>query len=461
MYARVAGHVGEPHARELTERLLGFCDERLVRLGLPALRENADRVARVGADLDVGTADAGACGGGPCGEATAIAMAGMGDGYESLVCVVRHDGEVWCWGTDPLGDGIEHAACPSAQACSPIPVRVVADGVPSGTHATLGPVASLAGGEEAMCALMRDGGVRCWGEIGNGQLPIADAGEHHIARRGVDATGVPLSGIDAIASGHYAGFAHRGTSWLAWGEGHLGSLADAVDTTHGAIVSAALEGATAISAGWAFGCGLWPPNAVRCWGLNDHAQLGRMPFGVDPSDGSRRHDAVPAPVSLPGVPTTVSAALDSACVLIAGRAWCWGSDLRGALGTFQTSSAMCTCEVMPAEVDLPASVLLVDLASSSVADRHCGRSTQGLVYCWGESSLGGAGSVANVIAPETPVEIAAGVALHADRLAVGAGTSCAIDPSGEVWCWGTNRGGALAMPPDTVAHPMATRVVFP
>ncbi len=414
--------------------------------------------------VDAGVADAeidaGACTGSNCAGATAIAIAGMGDGFQTLACVVRHGGEVWCWGADPLGDGVVHAECLGRAPCSPVPARVVAEDRSPGKHVALANAMTLAGGEEAMCALLVGGGLRCWGETGNGELPISSASDHTIASMGIDAVGLDLAGVELVSLGQYVGYVRMGTAWLGWGAGRYGSLTQTVDMVQSAARLPALDGAIQIASGQSFGCGLWPLGEVRCWGQNDHGQIGHGPIVNNP-DGSLASDPVPQRVMMLGVATSVSAAANNACALVGDGVWCWGFDENGSLGTVATSTAPCSCEIVPVQANVPTDVHFVSLTGSPLGARFCGIADDHRVFCWGESSAGGAGALSDVVAPQSPILVAAGVPLHATQVALGPGGGCAIDLDGEVWCWGDNRNGGLGSGTDADPHAVAVHVVFP
>lgn len=71
---------------------------------------------------------------------------------QDFSCALDGDGRVWCWGADDqgqLGRGLETGASSEAQ-----PVW------------ELGVVATIRAWDDSVCALLDDGGLRCWGHIG-------------------------------------------------------------------------------------------------------------------------------------------------------------------------------------------------------------------------------------------------------------------------------------------------------
>lgn len=416
---------------------------------------------------DAGDAEApdASCGVGSCGEATAIAI-GLGDMYTASPCVVRRGGEVWCWGSNVLGDGDPpRPDCLSSAECSPVPVRVLELDAPTGTTRPLTGARAIAAVDGATCVIVDGGGLRCWGRTGNDQIPVALI-DQYVAQRGIDAMSRPLAGITALSLGRYTGFALVGSTWITWGQGRYGALATPALAGHAPMPEPALDGLSAVSGGNDFACGVRAAGTVVCWGINAHGELGRTPVGIDPATSEFYFDTALQDIALPTSATAVSIAsgLDTACALDSdGHAWCWGSDGHGALGNFAPSTAPCNCDVTPVQVDLPAGVTLQAIVSAPMAALTCGV-TRGdaLVYCWGASEGGEAGTAMDVMAPEVPIQRQGGGALRAAAVAVGAGGGCAIDLGGDVWCWGRNENGRLGLgTTDGEAHPTASRVVFP
>jgi alpha-tubulin suppressor-like RCC1 family protein len=436
----------------------GICDA--TRAGADAGRdaEPAD------AGMPDATPDDAGCGASSCGEATAIAI-GLGDHYTSSPCAVRRGGDVWCWGSNPLGDGDPtRPDCAGDAECSPTPVRVLE--LDSATEVTqpIEGATEIVAVDTATCAVVAGGGLRCWGLTGNSQIPVSMIGVS-VAQRGIDAMLRPLAGITSISLGRYTGFALVGSSWLGWGQGTYGVLNEATPRGHLPEPLAMLDGMTRVSGGNDYACGLRGA-AVSCWGINAHGELGHVPVGIDPATSEFYFDPMPAEIALPTsvVPVAVASGLDTACALDdGGHAWCWGSDGHGALGNFAPASAACGCEVTPVQVDLPLGVTLDTLVSAPMDALTCGLSHgDGLVYCWGRSDGGEAGLLHDVVAPEAPIAMEEGGALHAMAVAVGSGGGCAIDLAGDVWCWGRNENGRLGIgTTDVLPHPTATRVLFP
>lgn len=121
-----------------------------------------------------------------------------------------------------------------------------------------------------------------------------------------------------------------------------------------------------------------------------------------------------------------------------GTAHCAGTSPSGAVGNSSPSSTAAVPDIL----------LRPNLTQPGMSDVATGRdhscaleSSDGLVRCWGE---GGSGQLGNQSTADNKRAVAvqtSGGDLHASAVAAGGETSCAIDGSGELWCWGENDDG--------------------
>jgi alpha-tubulin suppressor-like RCC1 family protein len=196
---------------------------------------------------------------------------------------------VWCWGNnvdDSLGLGS------GAGSMSTVPAQIA---LPGG-----GPpnVDSLSVGVHHSCLSASDGTVWCWGLNDHGQL-----GDGTTTSRStpVQVMGLPhLNGIWVSATGGFTcGSALDGSSAYCWGRNDRGQLGDGTTTErHVPTLVIGLDNAIAqIVPGADHACafsrgGTATTEFVRCWGANDHGQVG---------DGTRteRHTPVRLTFALP------------------------------------------------------------------------------------------------------------------------------------------------------------------
>jgi hypothetical protein len=144
-------------------------------------------------------------------------------------------------------------------------------------------VAELAAGQYHTCALLKSGGVKCWGNNADGEL---GAGDPEAQRR----TPVDVSGLASGVVALDAGYAHTcavmaGGGVKCWGQGLSGQLGDGRGLNRGTptAVTGLAGAAAAIAAGGIHSCALLAGGAVECWGSNYEGELGVNP-GWTPVD---------------------------------------------------------------------------------------------------------------------------------------------------------------------------------
>jgi alpha-tubulin suppressor-like RCC1 family protein len=98
-------------------------------------------------------------------------------------------------------------------------------------------------------------------------------------------------------------------------------------------------------------------------------------------------------------------------------------------------------------------VTITDIAAGQF--HACALASNGAVYCWGDNSLSESGSPTSKNAScmggngapngclTTPTLVSG---ITATKIAAGNSVTCAIDGSGDVWCWGLNADGQLGHP---------------
>jgi alpha-tubulin suppressor-like RCC1 family protein len=359
-----------------------------------------------------GSAVASLPGEGSGGEGEAVSLAAYtaiaaGDYH---TCALTAGGGVRCWGSNgygQLGDGT------TTDRSTPVDVSGLASGVDA-----------IAAGWRHTCALTAGGGVQCWGDNGWGQLGDGTTTDRMTP---VDVSGL-TSGVDAIAvSGSHTCALTAGGSVQCWGRNSYGQLGDGTttDRTTPVDVSGLTSGVDAISAGESHTCALTAGGSVRCWGCNNHGQLG---------DGTTTDRNMPVDVSglTSGVDAIAAGDYHTCALTAGGGVQCWGDNAFGQLGDETT-----TDRNMPVDV----SGLTSGVDAIAAGRYHTCALTAGGVKCWGRNVYGQLGD-GTTTRRTTPVDVS-GLASGVDAIAAGEDHTCALTAGGGVKCWGSNEYGQL------------------
>src|SRR6478609_9850008 len=198
--------------------------------------------------------------------------------------------------------------------------------------------------------------------------------------------------------------------------------------------NASAYGPQNLDAGLQHTCFVTPAGMVKCWGDNEHGQLG---------DGTtnERH----APLDVTGVTGAieVTAGASFTCALTeGGKVWCWGDNEHGQLGDGTTTDRHSPVEVagLPPAVEIAAG-----------ADHACAITEALEVWCWGDNEHGQLGD-GTTTDRHGPVEVT-GLS-GAVQITSGTDHTCVIGTAayGLFWCWGDNEHGQLGDGTKTERH---------
>lgn len=349
-------------------------------------------------------------------------------------CAIDTGGQPWCWGSDVTGQ-LEDGSATTGE--SGVPVAV----------ATSARLARISAGSYHTCGLDLMGVALCWGQDAYGALGDGPASQA-IASSPVQVAGsLVLVGIDAGAA-HTCARQPAGTLWC-WGNDGSGQAGDgpAAGNKYSPVaVAAALPVVRppTMASGADHTCALDGAGAAWCWGSDSDGQIGDAAAIADRS----------SPVAVAGDHrfVTIAAGAAHTCALdTSGKAWCWGQNTQGQLGTGDSSGADATAPVAVAGDR--------EFVSVTAGSEHtCALAPNSYAFCWGLDKSGQVGD--GLAAPEyhySPLQL--GVAGFAS-IAAGGWHTCALKASGAAWCWGRDvngqvgdggTGGTLQLGPVAVA----------
>ncbi|MFN8442726.1 MAG: hypothetical protein U0175_18265 [Caldilineaceae bacterium] len=292
------------------------------------------------------------------GLASNVSAVTVGDGHS---CALTNDGGVKCWGGNyyhQLGDGT------SDKQTTPVMVS----GLTSGVRV-------IAARTDHSCAITTNGGLKCWGSNGNGQL---GDGSTFTPFTPVDVSGLS-SGVKSITLGRSHTCALLDTGGVkCWGGNSSGQIGNG--TTDGQAtpvdVSGLSNGVVAIAAGYFHTCALTTAGTVKCWGDNSDGQLG---------DNSSNSSPIPVDVSGLSNVVAISAGRIHTCALTnSGGVKCWGNNAHGELGDGTT-----TDRPVPGDV----TGLTSDVKAIAAGYFYtCALLSNGGVKCWGHNANGRLGN---------------------------------------------------------------------
>lgn len=354
-------------------------------------------------------------------------------------------------------------------------------------------VRGLTAGATHSCALLDNGGIKCWGDGSSGRLGqgntnnIGDGGTSDgVAHLSVSAVpmidlgrGRTATQISARAS-HTCALLDNGRI-KCWGDGRFGALGqggrdnigDEPNELGDALMSIDLgtnDGgapltATQISAGGLHTCALLNNGSVKCWGADGDGQLGQ---GSVANLTAPPASAINLGMNNDGTPLTamrISAGASNTCALLTGgNIKCWGDGSNGQLGSGNENNigdggvtgttAHLTIAAAPViNLGVGRTAIQISAGLSSGTNNHtCALLDNNGIKCWGlggngqlgqgsggEGGIGGSG--ANEIALIATIDLGRGRTTQ--QVHAGATHTCALSDHSGVKCWGDGKDGRL------------------
>lgn len=395
-----------------------------------------------------------------------VAVADLGSGVVAIAlgahhtCAVTSSGGVKCWGdnsTYQLHDG--------TSSLRKTPVNV--GGLSSG-------VVGITAGGGSTCALMNNGGVKCWGYTFC-RLNLRLCTGNQLTSPG-DVTGL-VGSVSAMASQAdtnpsvwhpICGLGNGGV--VCWGDEYRGLVA------YSYLFSASAGPFSRVARGYEHSCALTGTGGVKCAGSNWSGQLGN---GYSTGESN-----VPSDVTgLTSGAIAISAEGRSTCALTSvGRVLCWGTSTHSAVdwgGTISvpralagsdfgdplvgantptaTHTATLTAAPSPTQTPTPTKTYtptatrtptitatptrtpgpfsMTYRAISTGDESSCLVTVAGGIKCWGRNGYGqlGTGTGENYrISPADVVDLTSGVS----AIVQGYQHTCALTSTGTIKCWG-------------------------
>ncbi|CAM9979780.1 unnamed protein product [Ectocarpus sp. 12 AP-2014] len=299
------------------------------QLGLDDTDDRGDEAFEMGDDLpavSLGT------------NRTAVAVSAQGD----RTCVLLDNGNVRCWGVAEYGalGGGDETTTGNGDG-------TIADSVDLGVNGT-NTVGAIGGGP---CAVFQDGSLKCWGEgfYGQNGQGTADSLGDEPGEMGESLPTVPLGEgvlVESISGGRdYQCAVLQDGGLKCWGRaegGQLGSediltvgddpdeMGDALPTVDLGSAETAVEVSTASS----HTCALLGSGGVKCWGKAFFGNLGLEDFRAKGHAPGTMGDLLPlVDLGTDSVALSVAAAGQRTCAILEGGSLkCWGGNSGGQLG---------------------------------------------------------------------------------------------------------------------------------
>jgi alpha-tubulin suppressor-like RCC1 family protein len=287
-------------------------------------------------------------------------------------------------------------------------------------------VAQVAAGNAYSCALTNQGGVKCWGFNGDGELGNTTLVD---STHPVDVLGLASGAVAITAWNTHVCALTNGQGGRCWGLGSQGQLG--MGSFTGAVSSpqavSNLDGLIAsVSAGSRHTCAITLSGGAKCWGDNGNGQVGNGNLADRPSPTDV--------VGLSAGVLDISPGGSHTCALVVGGGVkCWGRNTEGQVG-----DGSGTQQLIPVDV----SGLGIEVVAVGAGDRHaCALTLGSAVKCWGANQNGqlGNGGGAQQLVPIDVLGLSAGV----EAISVNHDSACALMADGVVKCWGDNSNGQL------------------
>lgn len=331
-------------------------------------------------------------------------------------------------------------------------------------------VVQIASGGVHTCALLSNGGIKCWGNNWFGQLGSIYAdmignepGEMGDKLAYVD-IGTNASAVSIVAGGYHTCALLTGGEVKCWGSAEYGALGgssqnlgdgpDEMGDKLPFVEFGVKNSVVSLSAGYYHTCAVFDDGGVKCWGKNEFGELGLGDTTARGYSTNEMGQALPfVDIGVGQKPVQVANGEMHSCASVSGGlVKCWGSgDLLGLELSYPDHRGD-----EPNEMGDKLPWLDLDaVATQSIdagAEHTCAVLEGGHVKCWGASNYGqlGLGSIdpkggqAGEMGKFLPY-VDLGAMVVAVDVVAGRNHSCALLDSATIKCWGDNSQGKLGI----------------
>jgi alpha-tubulin suppressor-like RCC1 family protein len=347
---------------------------------------------------------------------------------DNRTCVVKSSGALYCFGANGSGESGSNTGFDNYVTSNPVAA------VSSGTGTSTKSVAMSVNG--STCAVVSSG-LRCWGRMDRGQVPIGVIGNKTTPSTitlGGGTTGVTkvTKGTGNLYSSMPTRCAIRSGNLFCWGANHAGQIGDGTTTYKSTPYQVLTGGVTDVKVSTSGTVCAIQSGAVKCWGYNGYGNVGD-------SGSTNRTTPYAVPSMNLGV-TALDIAPDHTCGVSNSIAVCWGYNGYGQV----TGTNVNNGNNLP-----PTTISSVQYVTNvyTMNNRTCLMSTtagSSTLYCWGYNPYGALGTY-NTTNYYTPQVIwgSGGFTFYAYSQEEAA-HSCGIK-SGSLACWGYNGYGQLGI----------------
>lgn len=160
--------------------------------------------------------------------------------------------------------------------------------------------------------------------------------------------------------------------------------------------------------------------------------------------------------------TALSSSFAYSCgIATDGRTWCWGRDEYGELGSTAAMSrcvddtVRCTAAPLPVET----SQRFVSVATTWGHGRTCALNATGQAWCWGFGEHGGLGDGSRT-SRSTPAPVAGNIEFTTLRTSISSAFACAVAKDETPYCWGGAGNGLMGIGVPSVSYLVPTPVAW-